>query len=88
MHIPTIATRCLSSFSLSGQGVRSEMRRFRRDLTIRGLGTADRLEFAGKWSGNEGGKVARRRWARGGIAILLHGRVCWKVERTGFEKRD
>ena len=44
MHIPTIATRCLSSFSLSAQGVRSEMRRFRRDLTIRGLGTADHME--------------------------------------------
>ena len=29
----------------SAQGLRSEIRRSRRDLTIRGLGTADHLEF-------------------------------------------
>ena len=54
----------------------------------RGNPTADHLECAGKWGGNEAAQVARRRWARGGVAILLHARVCWKVERTGFEKRD
>ena len=72
----------------SAQGLRGEIRRSRRDLTIRGLGTADHLEFAGKWGGSEATQVACRRWARGGVAILLHARVYWAVERTGFEKRD
>ena len=47
-----LATKCAGKWS--AQGLRREIRRSRRDLTIRGLGTADHLEFAGKWTGNEG----------------------------------